>query len=158
MLRYHSLGYQAIVYNMIASHILDSIIEWAKSKSFMELLTSVLEKDDDEQDPILAICIASSLNATQENDDSATSRRLTESDDLASFLGLNMRTHWTPTGDAIFNRMSKKAMQTVLVDAGFHAEASSLTKLTKGDTVTKTARILSETDWLPPILRTKETG
>ncbi|WP_257386348.1 ParB/RepB/Spo0J family partition protein [Tahibacter caeni] len=95
---------------------------------------------------LLALCVASSLNAVTSRADEERAAP------LAQAVALDMSTWWTPTAEGYFRHIPKTAIaEAVREFAPQHA--ARLTKLTKAGSASEAERLVAGTGWLPAMLR-----
>lgn len=97
---------------------------------------------------VLAFCVACTIDATQRN----------ESDNpmfatLARGLRLDMAKWWKPTAEGYFNHVSKERILSVVTDSLSIGAAVPLSKLKKAAAADAAERALSDSGWLPEVLR-----
>lgn len=108
--------------------------------------THLLGLDQDALLQLLALCVASSLNAvtSRTNEPCAAS--------LAQAVALDMAAWWTPTAEGYFRHVSKAAIADAAQE--FAPEhATRLRALTKAGSAAEAERLVVGTGWLPAMLR-----
>ncbi|WSH67666.1 hypothetical protein U8Q05_28125 (plasmid) [Rhizobium ruizarguesonis] len=102
---------------------------------------------------LLAFVTAANLNAVKAMHDQSQGR-LEQVENIATALGLDMRAYWTRDA-AFLSRMTKSGIADVLSEAGCTPDAvRAVEKASKAEAVAEAEKLLSETDWLPGLLRT----
>jgi ParB family chromosome partitioning protein len=96
---------------------------------------------------LLAFLTALSIDAVvAKNKQTATG----SADHLARVLKLDMHTHWTPSVEGFFGRLSKAQMEAALKEAGVKLDIS---KDKKAEAAAKVHKALAGKAWLPEVLR-----
>lgn len=104
-------------------------------------------------DSYLAFCTACAVNGLQTSERSATAV-----DALARTVSLDMHAWWQPTAQDYFAHVSKARMMEVVSQAISPATAVPLEKMPKEAAAEAAARALADSDWLPPLFLTEQTG
>jgi ParB family chromosome partitioning protein len=102
---------------------------------------------------LLAFSTATTVNAVQVKSDRQDSGRFRHTDMLASALGLDMKTWFTPTAGNYFSRISKLQILEALHEAKGTPPAPAWEKLKKAELAAVAERETSGTGWLPLPLR-----
>lgn len=111
-----------------------------------------LERSKDELLSVLAFLAGYSVDCVMRKGQSGRSARMVHADSLASALSLDMTNWYTPTAEAFFSRINRKAILTAIDEAkGEHAPA--LEKLKKAELAVRAEQIIAGTGWLPQPLR-----
>ena len=120
--------------------------EWLPEDS-AELFAVLLAKSQDELVRLLAVCVASTVDAVTPR---ATPRQ--PGAELAQAVGLDMAAWWQPTADGYFKHVPKAA---VLQAVGEYApdQVSRLAKLKKADIASEAERLADGTGWMPAIFK-----
>lgn len=111
-----------------------------------ELLSWLLGQHRDFLVQLLVLCSALSLNAINGNGEHKTTKT------LANAVNLNMADWWTPTASSYLGAVSKALIVDAVKAAGLAEDAETLSKLKKGEAVTKAEALLAGTRWLPAVL------
>lgn len=98
---------------------------------------------------LLAFCVASALDATQDRE-----AECPQFSTLARALQLDMTKWWRPTAANYFNHVSKDRMMSVLTQAVSAEAAIPLEKMKKPVAAEAAERALVDRAWLPEALRT----
>ena len=111
-----------------------------------ELFTVLLAMEQDTLLRLLAVCVASTVDAV--TSDAHGDRAAL----LARAVGLDMRAWWTPTAEGYFRHVTKAV---ILADAQQFApeHAARLAKLSKADCASEAERLVAGTGWMPAMLR-----
>lgn len=115
------------------------------------LLATLGPWSDKDQLGLFAHCVALSVNAIQR---AGTSRRiLTHADAVADLVDLDMGRYWTATVESYFGRVTKALIAEAVAEGVSPEMAIKLSGLDKTTMATEAETLLSETGWLPPLLR-----
>lgn len=117
-----------------------------------DLWTWLLDQSTDKLLELLAFVTAANLNAVNAKHDQSK-QRLTNADQIAEAVGLDMRNHWA--ADATFlSRLSKAGIAEVLDEAGCAPQlVRAVEKAPKAEAVEEAEKHLAGKGWLPPVLR-----
>ncbi|HEL3178677.1 TPA: ParB/RepB/Spo0J family partition protein [Stenotrophomonas maltophilia] len=112
-----------------------------------ELFAALLAKSQDELVRLLAVCVASTVDAVTHR---AMPRQPGE--ELAQAVGLDMAAWWQPTAEGYFKHVPKAA---ILQAVGEYApdSISRLAKLKKADIASEAERLANGTGWMPAIFK-----
>lgn len=113
-----------------------------------ELFAALLAKPQDELVRLLAVCVASTVDAVTPH---AAQRQ--PGAELAQAVGLDMAAWWKPTAEGYFRHIAKPA---ILEAVGQFAPAhvTRLAKLKKGDIASEAERLTDGTGWMPAVFQT----
>ncbi len=117
-----------------------------------DLWAWLLDQSIDKLLELLAFVTAANVNGVRAKHDQSRSR-LANVEQLATAVGLDMATYWTPDA-AFLNRLSKAAIAEVLIDAGCAPQTRSIEKATKAEAIAIAQKQLAGRGWLPAVLRT----
>lgn len=112
----------------------------------------LLEQEQETVMQLLAVCTASTVNATQDKHDKPTGGRLTHANDLAAALRLDMREWWEPTAAGFFMRISRDQILDAVREQG-GAGIYGMMSLKKTPLAIEASRYLKGSGWLPHMLR-----
>lgn len=112
-----------------------------------ELFAVLLAKPQDELVRLLAVCVASTVDAVTPR---ATQRQ--PGAELAQAMGLDMATWWQPTAEGYFKHVPKAAiLEAVGQFAPSHV--TRLAKLKKVDIASEAERLTDGTGWMPTMFK-----
>ncbi|HBN9808239.1 TPA: ParB/RepB/Spo0J family partition protein [Pseudomonas aeruginosa] len=112
-----------------------------------ELFAALLAKPQDELVRLLAVCVASTVDAVTPR---ATAQQ--PGAELAQAVGLDMAAWWQPTAEGYFKHVSKAAILDAVGE--FAPEhVTRLAKLKKADIAGEAERLADGTGWMPAIFR-----
>lgn len=112
-----------------------------------------LDQDQSVLLDLLAFCAATTVDAVQVKHDGEQNARLAHAAQLASALSLDMKAWFTPTAANYFSRIAKPQILDALREAKGTPPAPAWEKLKKADLAALAEREVSDTGWLPPLLR-----
>lgn len=126
-----------------------------RPKSSKDLWDFIVSLDTDERMKLLAHCAALSLNAikTPRMDRPGS---LETSDKLAEAINLDMATHWTPTAESYFGRVTKAHILEAVTEAVGEDAANRIEGMKKQAMAQEAERLVAGTKWLPTVLRGPE--
>jgi len=133
-----------------AQALVTQALEKAKQvlpKQAKELLPHLLTLELEALLELLTLASALSLDAISGN------AKPHCSDPLAAALGLDMTQWWAPTGPSYLASVPKSLISAALTEAGMPDEALAVSKLKKGEAVTKAEGLLQGKAWVPAVLR-----
>ncbi|OXJ06645.1 ParB/RepB/Spo0J family partition protein [Burkholderia sp. HI2500] len=99
---------------------------------------------------LFAFCVAATVDGVSYSDHPHVVNR------LADVLDVDYRTYWKATGASYFQHVPKARILDVVKEATTPETAASLDKLKKAELVGAAERAVSETGWLPEVLRNRE--
>ncbi|MCA8325967.1 ParB/RepB/Spo0J family partition protein [Burkholderia cepacia] len=99
---------------------------------------------------LFAFCVAATVDGVSHSDHPHVVNR------LADVLNVDYRTYWKATGASYFQHVPKARILDVVKEATTPETAASLDKLKKAELVGAAERAVSETGWLPEVLRNRE--
>jgi ParB family chromosome partitioning protein len=112
-----------------------------------QLFATLMALPQDDLLALLALCVASTLDAVTSSESSG------HGDELARVLNLDMRQWWTATAGSYFEQVSKsKIEEAVRVFAP--AQAMWVATLKKSDMATEAEQLAAGSGWLPAMLVT----
>jgi ParB family chromosome partitioning protein len=123
------------------------------------------QADDFTRGELLAFCVSFGINALFERSNPYgggpsqrdIERRLAQADRVAKATGLDLVADgWRPTGESYLNRVPKPRIIEAVREGCGERPAQLIEHLKKGDMVIEAERLLSDTGWLPEILRGSE--
>ena len=115
-----------------------------------ELFAALLAKPQDELVRLLAVCVASTVDAVTPR---ATQQPGAE---LAQAVGLDMAAWWQPSAEGYFKHVSKAViLEAVGTFAPSHV--TRLAKLKKADIASEAERLADGTGWMPAFFRAERT-
>ena len=126
-----------------------------RPKSSKDLWDFVVSLDADERMKLLAHCAALSLNAIKTPRMDRPSS-LETSDKLAEAISLDMATHWTPTAESYFGRVTKAHILEAVTEAVGEDAANRIVDMKKQAMAQEAERLIAGTGWLPALLRGPE--
>jgi len=97
-------------------------------------------------DAYIAFCTACAVNGLQTGE-----RSMPAVEELAQTVALDMHAWWRPTAHDYFAHVNKARIVEVVAQAVSPAAAAPLEKLPKDAAAQAAERVLSESDWLPPL-------
>jgi ParB family chromosome partitioning protein len=118
-----------------------------------DLWRAILAIGSEDRMGLLAHCVSQSVNALRLY--SGREPALAHAEVLATSLDLDMLRYWRPTAPAYFARVSKAHILVAVSEAVSGEAASRLAGLKKDAMAEVAATAISETSWLPELLRTK---
>lgn len=101
---------------------------------------------------LLAFTAATSVNAVQGKQDRGTSARLVHAEALAEALALDMTTHWQPSIDGFYGRLTKATLLAVVTEAKAPMQVS-ISTVKKPEAARYVAEAMTGNPWLPVPLR-----
>jgi len=99
---------------------------------------------------LFAFCVAATVDGVSHGDSPHVVNR------LADVLNVDYRTYWKATSASYFQHVSKARILDVVKEATTTEAAAPLEKLKKAELVGAAERAVSETGWLPEVLRNRE--
>lgn len=114
----------------------DDLLAWLTAQSGEDLLA------------LLAYCVATSVDGVRSTEDPGAM------DALAQVAKLDMRRWWTATAKSYFGGVPKSQILAAVTEAVSASAAASLEKLKKGALAEEAERRLTDTGWLPGVMRT----
>lgn len=99
---------------------------------------------------LFAFCVAATVDGVSHGDAPHVVNR------LADVLNVDYRSYWKATGASYFQHVPKARILDVVKEATTTETAASLEKLKKAELVGAAERAVSETGWLPEVLRNRE--
>lgn len=122
---------------------------WANKlpTSETEMLDALLGFSDAEIQALMAYCVSRNLRVHWPHSDATQRYRK-----LNTLLGADIKNHWKPTADTLFNRLKKPQIMNALKQA--NVSTDGLTDgMKKGDMAQKAEVLIQENpDWLPDLL------
>ncbi|MHA6834457.1 ParB/RepB/Spo0J family partition protein [Ralstonia pseudosolanacearum] len=113
-----------------------------------ELFAVLLAMPQDELVQLLAVCVASTVDAVSSREHDAPGEV------LAQAVGLNMAAWWKPTAEGYFSHVSKAViLEAVQQFAPQHV--TRLAKLKKADIASEAERLAEGTGWMPAMFKTE---
>lgn len=110
--------------------------------------------NDTERAALFAHCVSLSINAVSAKHSPRRSERL-HADQLSGALGLDIAAAgWKTDAENYFSRISKAQILEAVREAKDDQTASLIEHLGKADMAKEAARLIEDTNWLPPVLRT----
>jgi ParB family chromosome partitioning protein len=122
-----------------------------------DLLGWCLGQSQDTLLSLLAYCAASSVNAVRDKFDGDTTPRLVHADTLAASLNLDMVTHWAPSVEGFYGKLSKDGLITVAKDASVTLSLV-LGTVKKLEAAKHVMTAMAGSGWLPPVMRGRSLG
>ena len=114
-----------------------------------ELFALLLTMPQDELVRLLAVCVASTVDAVSSREHDAPGKA------LAQAVGLDMVAWWTPTADGYFSHVSKAViLEAVQQFAPQHI--TRLAKLKKADIASEAERLAVGTGWMPAMFKSDD--
>ena len=107
----------------------------------------------EERTELFALCAGLSVNAMHSFHDRRVDA-MPHADRLAGLVGLDMSRDWTPTAANYFARVTKPRILAAVREAKGEETARLLEGLKKGDMAREAERLMTDTGWLPDLLRT----
>ncbi|MBG0797007.1 ParB/RepB/Spo0J family partition protein [Methylocystis sp. L43] len=117
-----------------------------------DLWAWLIKLDHDARASLFAHCVGLSVNALYLPYDRRP-RALAHADRLAEHLALDMSTHWSPTVESYFGKVTKAQILAAVREAKGAAAAQIIDHLKKSDMGAEAERLLQGSGWLPEILR-----
>ena len=115
------------------------------------LLAALADWTDEERMALFAHCVTRGVNAVQRV---GTSRRaLAHAGTLADLVDLDMGRYWTVTTGRYLGRVTKALIAEAVAEGVSPEKADKLSGLDKAGMAAEAETLLSETGWLPPLLR-----
>lgn len=102
-----------------------------------------------EQLGLLALCVATSIDATVQS----LSARHEQANALSTLIGLDMSIWWQPTHDTYLAQVPKALVAEAVADVKGKAAGDALLELKKDEAIAQAAQALVGTGWLPKPLR-----
>jgi ParB family transcriptional regulator, chromosome partitioning protein len=102
---------------------------------------------------LLAFCTAGAVDAIRTQQDSPDSSRLAHANLIATAVGLDMKTWFTPTAANYFTRVGKPQILAAIEEAKGQPPAPAWEKLKKAELASEAERQIAGTGWLPKPLR-----
>ena len=113
---------------------------------------------ENQRDALFAHCAAFAIDAVIEPYNRRP-RSIAHADELASALHLDMReAGWRPTADSYFARITKAKILEAVREARGEEAAERIAGLKKPEMATAAEDLLSDSDWLPTMLRTPKAA
>jgi ParB family chromosome partitioning protein len=109
------------------------------------LFTVLLGLSQEELLALLAVCVASTVNAVTHEDGDIPAAA------LAQAVGLDMHAWWTPTAESYFSHVSKANILAV-VESVDPLQVNRLSKLKKDALASEAERLIQGSGWLPVML------
>ncbi|MEQ5844415.1 ParB/RepB/Spo0J family partition protein (plasmid) [Paraburkholderia acidicola] len=110
----------------------------------------LLQQDGDTLRDLFAFCVAATVDSISHSDFPHAVNR------LADALNVDYRTGWKATGPSYFNHVTKARVVDVVKEAAGVEIAAPLEKMKKAEAVAAAERVVSESGWLPEVLRNRE--
>nr|WP_255352760.1 MULTISPECIES: ParB/Srx family N-terminal domain-containing protein [unclassified Phenylobacterium] len=126
---------------------------WARQTppSHHEAWDFVLGLDGDSRMALLAHCVGLCVDAVE--DRRSQPAAIGHAQALAHRLALDLRGDWRPDARSYLGRVTKARILEAVAEAAGEAEALRLAGLKKSEMVEAAEALLSESDWLPSLLR-----
>lgn len=126
--------------------------KWARllPKRPDELLAWLLLQDEDTISGLFAFCVAATVDGISPAD------RPHPVNELANVMNVDLTRYWKPTRAAYFEHVSKERIAAVVGDSVSPQAATELRSLKKGDAAAAAELRMTETGWLPEVLRNRE--
>jgi ParB family chromosome partitioning protein len=126
--------------------------KWARMlpKRTDQLLAWLLEQDADVTSNLFAFCVAATLDGISGAD------RAHPINELTNVLNVDLATYWQPTQASYFEHVSKARIEDVVREAVSPEAAAELRGMKKDAAVAAAELRLSESGWLPEVLRNRE--
>jgi ParB family transcriptional regulator, chromosome partitioning protein len=126
--------------------------KWARMlpKRMDEVLPWLLQQDQDVMSNLFAFCVASTLDGISSAD------RAHPVNEVANTLGVDFTRYWKPTRATYFGHVSKDRIGTVVTEAVSPQAADELRGMKKGDAAAAAELRMTDTGWLPEVLRNRE--
>ncbi|REE06595.1 ParB family chromosome partitioning protein [Paraburkholderia sp. BL27I4N3] len=126
--------------------------KWARMlpKRTDQLLAWLLEQDADVTSNLFAFCVAATLDGISGAD------RAHPINELANVLNVDLATYWQPTQASYFEHVSKARIEDVVREAVSPEAAADLRGMKKDAAAAAAGLRLSESGWLPEVLRNRE--
>ena len=118
-----------------------------------ELWQWLLDQDQTVVIELLAFCIGQTVNAVRLPHDVRTAPRFVAADQLEKALNVDMADWWTPTGETYLGRVKKEQILEAICEGTNETNLEDLRKMKKADLVAAAERRLTESRWLPQLLR-----
>lgn len=115
-----------------------------------ELLAWLLQQDQAVMSSLFAFCVANTVNGISAGD------RPHAVNEITNTLGVDYTRYWKPTRAAYFEHVSKARIEAVVGDAVSQQSASELRGMRKGDAAAAAELRMTETNWLPEVLRNRD--
>ena len=126
--------------------------KWARllPKRADELLAWLLQQDEDTISGLFAFCVAATVDGISPAD------RPHPVNELANAMNVDLTRYWKPTRAGYFEHVSKERIAVVVGDAVSPQAAGELRSMKKGDAGAAAELRMTETGWLPEVLRNRE--
>lgn len=118
-----------------------------------QLWDFLAERSQDELLELLAYAASCSVYAVQHAFDKPTGARLTNADQIAQALDLDMADWWTPTAETYLGRVSKGVILNAVGDGCGEDFKLQCAGMKKGDLVRTAQTALADKRWVPAILK-----
>ena len=118
-----------------------------------DLWATLIDLDWHIRAELFAHCVAQGVNAVIEPWNRRP-RAIAHADQVATAVSLDMATHWTPTAETYFGRVTKARILQAVRETCGEAAAARLADLKKGDMAERAEELLAGSGWLPEPLRT----
>ncbi len=103
---------------------------------------------------LLALCVAMTTDVTHRK--SGSTDRIAYATMVAEAMALDMADWWRPTQDGYFNRITKEQIVAAVSEGASPTAARGLRGLKKDEMGAVAERFLSETRWIPEVLRVRK--
>jgi ParB family transcriptional regulator, chromosome partitioning protein len=113
----------------------------------------LLDQDQSVVIDLLAFCIGQTVHAVQLPHDARTEPRFVAADQLAKAVNLDMADWWTPTGETYLGRVKKDQILEAISEGTSETNLEDLRKMKKAELVAAAERRLTQSRWLPQVLR-----
>ncbi|RKE23734.1 ParB family chromosome partitioning protein [Paraburkholderia sp. BL23I1N1] len=126
--------------------------KWARMlpKRTDQLLAWLLQQDADVTSNLFAFCVAATLDGISGAD------RAHPINAPADVLNVDLAYYWQPTRSSYFDHVSKARIEDVVSEAVSPEAAADLRGMKKGDAAAAAELRLSESGWLPEVLRNRD--
>ncbi|WP_238554895.1 chromosome partitioning protein ParB [Paraburkholderia hospita] len=126
--------------------------KWARMlpKRTDELLPWLLQQDTDVMSNLFAFCVAATVDGISPAD------RAHPVNELANTLEVDLTRYWTATRAGYFEHVPKDRIVTVVGETVSTQAAGELRGMKKGDAAAAAERRMTDSGWLPEVLRNRE--
>ncbi|MET4418840.1 ParB N-terminal domain-containing protein [Bradyrhizobium sp. RT3a] len=137
----------------------DRHANWARQmpRDAAQLWEFVVELDHDSRMALFAHCTALTVNAVKLPFD-LRPRALATASRLAGAVALDMTGYWRPTVRSYLGRVTKAGILEAVREGVSEESAQRISGMKKAEMAAAAEELLAATDWLPPLLRTANTG
>jgi ParB family chromosome partitioning protein len=119
-----------------------------------ELWAAIVALDRHIRAELFAHCVAQGVNAVVEPWNRRP-RAIAQADQIATAVSLDMGTHWTPTADSYFGRVTKARILQAVRETCGDGDAARIADLKKAEMAERAEELLAGSGWLPEPLRTE---